>query len=138
LCYSIEGILEQGRKEVSVFSSTSLWNYLEQVTECLPGTQAKETIKEIKDIQKGNLGRSRVFIRLTLNEHTLPEYLKALVWNIPLTESYYRESAIIRNEEHFITMLSLLESLHAVPFNFIVKDKNLEDPDYWSKLVRKG
>lgn len=138
MCYSVEGILEHGRKETSVFSNTSLWNYLEQVTDCLPGTQAKETIKIIKEAQKGNLGRSRVFIRLTLNEHTLPEYLKALVWNVTLTESYYRESAIIRNEEYFITMLSLLESLHSIPFNFIIKDKNLEDPEYWSKLIKKG
>jgi hypothetical protein len=53
---------------MSWLGTTCPWNYLENLDKCLPGPEIKEVIRRIKTFNGGNLGRGRVFIRLTLNE----------------------------------------------------------------------
>jgi len=138
LCYSLELILNDGLKDISLFGSTFFWNYLENLDKCLPGPVAKNILGKVKEINKGNLGRGRVFIRLTLNDGTLAEYIKALSWNSTLTESFYKEDAILRSDNLLNSFLSLLDITTTLKFNFVIKDKNLDDPDYWNKLTRKS
>jgi hypothetical protein len=60
LCLSI--------KDVQLFGTTHYWNYLENIDQCLPGAEAKEIIRTVKELYKGNIARGRVFIRLALNQ----------------------------------------------------------------------
>lgn len=50
---------------------------------------------------------------------------------------YYSERAILRNEEDFQVLLSLCETLRIFDFDYVVKDKNLDDPEYWGKVISK-
>lgn len=50
---------------------------------------------------------------------------------------YYTERAILRNEEDFQVLLSLCETLKIFDFDFVIKDKGLDDIDYWTKVISK-
>ena len=50
---------------------------------------------------------------------------------------YYNEKALIRDKENANVLLTLLESLTSFSFDFVIQDKNLEDPDYWSRLISR-
>ena len=43
-------------------------------------------VAKIRALNKGNMGRGRVFLRYALNEGALGDYLAALVWNKPVTK----------------------------------------------------
>jgi len=139
LCYMIEKILEHGIKDVSLFGTgTYFWSYLENLDKCLPGADVKSLIKKVKDTISGNLGRGRVFIRVTLNDGSFIEYISALAWNTQLTTTYYRETAILRNEHHMSLFIAMLDNIKPFKFDFVLKDKALDDPDYWDRyLARK-
>jgi len=137
LCLILEKIMEHGIKD-GLFGTTYFWNYAENLDKCLPGTEGKELLKRIREFSKGSIGRGRVFVRLTLNEGTLPEYLKALLFAPNLTMQYYREAALLRNEEQVTMLLRTLETLKSCQFNFIVKDKKLDDADYWLKFAGRN
>jgi len=138
LCYLLELIFNHGLKDVSLLSTTFIWNYLENLDKCLPGPEAKEVIRKIRELNKGQLGRGRVFIRLTLNEGTTAEYLKSLTFNTSLTGTYYKENAILRSEEQLNAFLSIIDIVTPFKFDFNVTDKNLDDPDYWEKVTTKS
>lgn len=71
--------------DLGLFGTTYPWHYIENLDKCLPGAE-KDIIKRVKETNKGNIGRGRVFLRLCLNEKSLGEYLRALIWNTSLTE----------------------------------------------------
>jgi len=76
---------------------------------------------------------------LTLNEGSITEYLRALIWNPTLTAEFYRDTAILRNDEQTTTILAILENARHFKFNFVLKDKLLDEMDYWEKhLARKS
>jgi hypothetical protein len=52
----------------SIFTGTHFWNFLENLDQCLPGNEAKEVLKKVRETAKTPHGRGRVFIRLSLNE----------------------------------------------------------------------
>eukprot|EP01114_Cavostelium_apophysatum_P015670 TRINITY_DN4321_c0_g1_i1.p1 TRINITY_DN4321_c0_g1~~TRINITY_DN4321_c0_g1_i1.p1 ORF type:complete len:409 (+),score=100.54 TRINITY_DN4321_c0_g1_i1:86-1312(+) len=138
LCYMLERILEHGIRDTALFGTTHFWSYLEQLDRCLPGPEVKDVLRKVKECSKGNIGRGRVFLRLTLNEGSLVEYLRALMWNPQLTGSSYRETAILRDDEQSTAFLTVLESLQTFKFSFLLKDKDLDEADYWERhLARK-
>jgi len=138
LLYTLEKILEHGIKDVSTFGTgTYFWSYLESLPQCLPGSEAKEVIRVVKATIGGNLGRGRVFLRLSLNEGTVSENLGALMFNVALTNTYYRKTAIVADEDHVAVLLPMLEALKQYKFEFTTDDKDLDDHTYWNKLVRR-
>jgi hypothetical protein len=66
----------------------------------------------------------------------MAEYIKSLSWNTALTEQYYRDGAIMKEEEQLTALISALDILTPWKFNFQLRDKNLDDPDYWVKLTK--
>jgi len=53
--------------DLSLFGTTHYWNYLENLDQCLPGVEAREVLRAVKELQKSSVGRGRVFILLALN-----------------------------------------------------------------------
>jgi hypothetical protein len=49
--------------DIAIFGTTTVWDYLIEVKECLPG--GEKLVEHIKDIQKTDIGRARAFIRYT-------------------------------------------------------------------------
>ncbi|PRP85234.1 hypothetical protein PROFUN_07004 [Planoprotostelium fungivorum] len=136
LLYLLEKILEHGLKEnVSMFATSSAWYWLEQLDECLPGSEVKEMITLIRSTASTTFGRTRVFLRYTLNQGALTEDLSALIWNTTLTEKYYRQGAIVRHPETSNLFLEVIEPLKNLKFQVDFEDKLLDSIDYWQKLV---
>ena len=74
-------------KKTPGFFSSSLWDFLECLQSSLPGTS--EFLVTIKQYSKTPTGRSRIFIRLALNDKSFSEYISALCWNTSLLKYYY-------------------------------------------------
>ena len=98
---SIENILLDGLNKTSIFDKVTLfhkvgifdkqvyWNYLKNITKCLPSTEDFiESIKSNKDVQT-DLGRGRNFIFSALNQHLLGSFLESLKMDNSLTNSFY-------------------------------------------------
>eukprot|EP01116_Phalansterium_solitarium_P019977 TRINITY_DN5764_c0_g1_i1.p1 TRINITY_DN5764_c0_g1~~TRINITY_DN5764_c0_g1_i1.p1 ORF type:complete len:610 (+),score=192.92 TRINITY_DN5764_c0_g1_i1:183-2012(+) len=135
LCFVIEKILSHDMKDTSVFSKTTFWDFLENLPKCLPGMEAKTFIALVKDLNKGSLGRGRIFIRMALNEKLLAEYLRALIWHPNLVSTYYKKTAILSIEEQVQVLMPSVETLDAFDFNLSVKDALLDADDYWQLVA---
>jgi len=134
--YCLEQILSHGLKDVSFFGTTYLWNYLENIDKCLPGTQ--KTLKIVKELSKTDIGRGRTFIRVAMNEDCLAEYLNGLWWNKEITDKYYHDFALTRNEEQNSIVMMLLNGLAVASFRVYLKPREMDDEIYWDsvKLIK--
>jgi hypothetical protein len=128
ICYLIEKILLHGVK-TSFFGATREWKYLEHLNQCLPGTDA--FLHQVRALGNSDCARTRLFIRLALNENSLGDYLSALAWNAETTEAHYKNGALMKEIEYRDTFLLLLEGLKKFQFGLCVKDRLLERQEYW-------
>lgn len=55
--FTMEKILNHGLKNVAIFGTTTQWDFLEKLEECIPGT--KEFISLVKSYSKNSLGLQR-------------------------------------------------------------------------------
>ncbi|GAM19157.1 hypothetical protein SAMD00019534_023320 [Acytostelium subglobosum LB1] len=133
VCFYVERILSDGLKDVNFIGQTYMWDFLQNIYKCLPNT--KDVVELSKDCSKSACGRGRVFIRLALNDGALSGYLSALYYSQDIIKSYYKDSALFRNPEFASTFLSLLDSLSHINFNLVVKDKDLDRPQYWEDVA---
>ena len=77
LCIVLEKCLQFQIKD-GIFSRTFFWDYVQLLDECVP--DGKRVINLVKRYASTPHGRSRIFLRVALNEGALAEYLSALVW----------------------------------------------------------
>lgn len=61
--------------------------------------------------------------------------MESLVWNKEVSAKYYETFSILFDEEYSGMFLMLLENLKTVKFNLLMKDTNLDMPDYWSFVI---
>ena len=119
----------------SLFRTTHPWHYLENLEDSLPGT--KLFVKNVKESTKSLTGRTRVFLRKSLNESSLLDYINALCWNKQLTSKYYEEYSFLRSSELHTPLISFLEMLIInCTFNLPLIDPIiLEQENYWNKAL---
>merc|ERR1712137_1454815 len=67
LTYVLEKVSAMGLKK-GVFGRTTVWDYLKNIDNCLPGSQSP--LEWIVSSAKSDIGLVRVFYRHTLNEGT--------------------------------------------------------------------
>ena len=132
LCQILEDLLNNEMKSVALFRSTSGWDYIENLADCLP---TESLLKQIRSSVRSGLGRLRAFIRLALNEASFPEYLSALAWNKSLTATYYHDRSLLRDEELVGILLLLFVALKPYKFDLPVT-KDLDREDYWTVIVK--
>ena len=106
LCYIIEKVASHGLMDRGVFSKTTIWDYVQNLGKCLPGGQS--AVDKASKEAKTPIGKGRVFIRVSLNECSLADYMSSLIWN----ESLTRFHSILYN---YIGIFYLL-------FSFFIKE----------------
>lgn len=88
-------------------------------------------IRVIREKSKTDIGRTRLFLRKAINDGALVDYLNALRYNIPLSEKYYEDYSVLRNEELGSIMILLLENIFRLRFNLSTQLVELDNDNYW-------
>ncbi|NXU59390.1 PKHM2 protein, partial [Turnix velox] len=97
----------------------------------------REAIKQIEVLQHvaTNLGRSRAWLYLALNENSLESYLRLFQENLSLLHKYYVKNALVCSHHHLTLFLTLVSGLEFIRFNLDLDAPYLDlapyMPDYY-------
>ncbi|XP_040843887.1 pleckstrin homology domain-containing family M member 2 isoform X1 [Ochotona curzoniae] len=97
----------------------------------------REAIKQIEVLQHvaTNLGRSRAWLYLALNENSLESYLRLFQENLGLLHKYYFKNALVCSHDHLALFLTLVSGLEFIRFNLDLDAPYLDlapyMPDYY-------
>ncbi|XP_055979269.1 LOW QUALITY PROTEIN: pleckstrin homology domain-containing family M member 2 [Sorex fumeus] len=97
----------------------------------------KEAIKQIEVLQHvaTNLGRSRAWLYLALNENSLESYLRLFQENLALLHKYYVKNALVCSHDHLTLFLTLVSGLEFIRFDLDLDAPYLDlapyMPDYY-------
>ncbi|XP_037357352.1 pleckstrin homology domain-containing family M member 2 isoform X2 [Talpa occidentalis] len=97
----------------------------------------KEAIKQIEVLQHvaTNLGRSRAWLYLALNENSLESYLRLFQENLSLLHKYYVKNALVCSHDHLTLFLTLVSGLEFIRFDLDLDAPYLDlapyMPDYY-------
>ncbi|XP_077693330.1 pleckstrin homology domain-containing family M member 2 isoform X1 [Eretmochelys imbricata] len=97
----------------------------------------REAIKRIEVLQHvaTNLGRSRAWLYLALNENSLESYLRLFQENLSLLHKYYVKNALVCSHDHLTLFLTLVSGLEFIRFDLDLDAPYLDlapyMPDYY-------
>uniref|UniRef100_A0A8D0G3Q8 Pleckstrin homology domain-containing family M member 2 n=1 Tax=Sphenodon punctatus TaxID=8508 RepID=A0A8D0G3Q8_SPHPU len=97
----------------------------------------REAIKQIEVLQHvaTNLGRSRAWLYLALNENSLESYLRLFQENLSLLPKYYVKNALVCSHDHLTLFLTLVSGLEFIRFDLDLDAPYLDlapyMPDYY-------
>ncbi|XP_015268061.1 PREDICTED: pleckstrin homology domain-containing family M member 2 [Gekko japonicus] len=97
----------------------------------------REAIEQIQLLQHvaTNLGRSRAWLYLALNENSLESYLRLFQENLSLLHKYYVKSALVCSQDHLTLFLTLVSGLEFIRFDLDLDAPYLDlapyMPDYY-------
>ncbi|XP_043847818.1 pleckstrin homology domain-containing family M member 2 isoform X2 [Dromiciops gliroides] len=97
----------------------------------------KEAIRQIEVLQHvtTNLGRSRAWLYLALNENSLESYLRLFQENLSLLHKYYVKNALVCSHDHLTLFLTLVSGLEFIRFDLDLDAPYLDlapyMPDYY-------
>ncbi|XP_014442045.1 pleckstrin homology domain-containing family M member 2, partial [Tupaia chinensis] len=97
----------------------------------------REAIKQIEVLQHvaTNLGRSRAWLYLALNENSLESYLRLFQENLALLHKYYVKNALVCSHDHLTLFLTLVSGLEFIRFDLELDAPYLDlapyMPDYY-------
>ncbi|KAM9687015.1 pleckstrin homology domain-containing family M member 2 isoform 2-T2 [Trichechus inunguis] len=97
----------------------------------------REAIKQIEVLQHvaTNLGRSRAWLYLALNENSLESYLRLFQENLGLLHKYYVRNALVCSHDHLTLFLTLVSGLEFIRFDLDLDAPYLDlapyMPDYY-------
>ncbi|KAL8198232.1 UNVERIFIED_CONTAM: Pleckstrin y domain-containing M member 2 [Gekko kuhli] len=97
----------------------------------------REAIEQVQLLQHvaTNLGRSRAWLYLALNENSLESYLRLFQENLSLLHKYYVKSALVCSHDHLTLFLTLVSGLEFIRFDLDLDAPYLDlapyMPDYY-------
>ncbi|CAM4683095.1 unnamed protein product [Caretta caretta] len=97
----------------------------------------REAIKRLEVLQHvaTNLGRSRAWLYLALNENSLESYLRLFQENLSLLHKYYVKNALVCSHDHLTLFLTLVSGLEFIRFDLDLDAPYLDlapyMPDYY-------
>ncbi|XP_054857340.1 pleckstrin homology domain-containing family M member 2 isoform X2 [Eublepharis macularius] len=97
----------------------------------------REAIEQIERLQHvaTNLGRSRAWLYLALNENSLESYLRLFQENLSLLPKYYVKNALVCSHDHLTLFLTLVSGLEFIRFDLDLDAPYLDlapyMPDYY-------
>ncbi|XP_028921570.1 pleckstrin homology domain-containing family M member 2 isoform X2 [Ornithorhynchus anatinus] len=97
----------------------------------------REAIRQIEVLQHvaTNLGRSRAWLYLALNENSLESYLRLFQENSTLLHKYYVKNALVCSHDHLTLFLTLVSGLEFIRFDLDLDAPYLDlapyMPDYY-------
>ncbi|XP_020637727.2 pleckstrin homology domain-containing family M member 2 isoform X2 [Pogona vitticeps] len=79
----------------------------------------REAIEQIEVLEhvSTNLGRSRAWLYLALNENSLESYLRLFQENLSLLHKYYVKNALVCSHDHLTLFLTLVSGLEFIRFD---------------------
>uniref|UniRef100_A0A8D2KWN9 Pleckstrin homology domain-containing family M member 2 n=1 Tax=Varanus komodoensis TaxID=61221 RepID=A0A8D2KWN9_VARKO len=79
----------------------------------------REAVEQIEVLQHvaTNLGRSRAWLYLALNENSLESYLRLFQENLGLLHKYYVKNALVCSHDHLALFLTLVSGLEFIRFD---------------------
>ncbi|XP_043911697.1 RUN and FYVE domain-containing protein 2 isoform X2 [Protopterus annectens] len=123
----VEHCLKHGLKVKKSFLgfNKSLWGPLELVEKLCP--EAAEVAASVRDLPgvKTPLGRARAWIRLSLMQKKLSDYLRCLIARRDLLSEFYEYHALMMEEEGAV-LVGLLVGLTVIDANLCVKGEDLD------------
>ncbi|KAB0402258.1 hypothetical protein E2I00_013723, partial [Balaenoptera physalus] len=89
----------------------------------------REAIRQIEVLQHvaTNLGRSRAWLYLALNENSLESYLRLFQENLGLLHKYYVKNALVCSHDHLTLFLTLVSGLEFIRFDLDLYLLDFED-----------
>ncbi|XP_060614837.2 pleckstrin homology domain-containing family M member 2 isoform X2 [Anolis sagrei] len=97
----------------------------------------REAIEQIELLEHvaTNLGRSRAWLYLALNENSLESYLRLFQENLSLLHKYYVKNALVCSHDHLTLFLTLVSGLEFIRFDLDLDAPYLDlapyMPDYY-------
>ncbi|XP_061457698.1 pleckstrin homology domain-containing family M member 2 isoform X2 [Rhineura floridana] len=97
----------------------------------------REAIEQIEVLEHvaTNLGRSRAWLYLALNENSLESYLRLFQENLSLLHKYYVKNALVCSHDHLTLFLTLVSGLEFIRFDLDLDAPYLDlapyMPDYY-------
>nr|XP_056721095.1 pleckstrin homology domain-containing family M member 2 isoform X2 [Euleptes europaea] len=97
----------------------------------------REAVEQIEGLQHvtTNLGRSRAWLYLALNENSLESYLRLFQENLSLLPKYYVKNALVCSDDHLTLFLTLVSGLEFIRFDLDLDAPYLDlapyMPDYY-------
>ncbi|KAK6733114.1 hypothetical protein RB195_017090 [Necator americanus] len=87
----------------------------------------RSIITEINSLNqiRSEIGRSRAWIRIVLNQNTLEHYLHLLLRETKAMNQFYSEISFLRDAEHMDKAMDLLKGLGSLPINAAVNSSLL-------------
>ncbi|XP_060115265.1 pleckstrin homology domain-containing family M member 2 isoform X2 [Heteronotia binoei] len=97
----------------------------------------REAVEQIELLQHvtTNLGRSRAWLYLALNENSLESYLRLFQENLSLLHKHYVKNALVCSQDHLTLFLTLVSGLEFIRFDLDLDAPYLDlapyMPDYY-------
>ncbi|XP_064027771.1 pleckstrin homology domain-containing family M member 2 isoform X2 [Pogoniulus pusillus] len=97
----------------------------------------REAVRQLEVLQHvaTNLGRSRAWLYLALNENSLESYLRLFQENLSLLHKYYVKNALVCSHDHLTLFLTLVSGLEFIRFDLDLDAPYLDlapyMPDYY-------
>ncbi|KAM4635964.1 RUN and FYVE domain-containing protein 2 isoform 2-T3 [Discoglossus pictus] len=112
------------RKSFLSFNKT-IWGPLEIVEKLCP--EAEEIAASVRDLPglRTPLGRARAWLRLSLMQKKMADYLRCLIMSKDLLSEFYENHAVMMEEEGTI-IVGLLVGLNVIDANLCVKGEDLD------------
>ncbi|XP_053379743.1 pleckstrin homology domain-containing family M member 2-like isoform X2 [Mercenaria mercenaria] len=107
LCEHLDHTLLHGLRHVT----PGYWKIVSEFTH-------KDCVKEIKRMRNvtTDLGRGRAWLFMALNECLLESYLRCYQQNENLVEEYYVRDALVRDQDKFNVLLTVISGLESIEF----------------------
>uniref|UniRef100_A0A8C5Q207 RUN and FYVE domain containing 2 n=1 Tax=Leptobrachium leishanense TaxID=445787 RepID=A0A8C5Q207_9ANUR len=123
----MEHCLKHGLKARKSFLSfnKSIWGPLEIVERLCP--EAEEVAASVRDLPglRTSLGRARAWLRLSMMQKKLADYLRCLILRKDLLSEFYENHAVMMEEEGTV-IVGLLVGLNVIDANLCVKGEDLD------------
>ncbi|XP_063817648.1 RUN and FYVE domain-containing protein 2 isoform X1 [Pseudophryne corroboree] len=123
----MEHCLKHGLKVRKSFLSfnRTIWGPLEMVEKLYPG--AEEIAASVRDLPglRTPLGRARAWLRLSMMQKKLADYLRCLIMRRDLLSEFYENHAVMMEEEGTV-IVGLLVGLNVIDANLCVKGEDLD------------
>ncbi|KAG8552243.1 hypothetical protein GDO81_004448 [Engystomops pustulosus] len=123
----MEHCLKHGLKVRKSFLSfnRTIWGPLEMVEKICP--EAEEVAASVRDLPglRTPLGRARAWLRLSMMQKKLADYLRCLIMRRDILSDFYESHAVMMEEEGTV-IVGLLVGLNVIDANLCVKGEDLD------------
>jgi len=127
---TLEIILQHGLRtkieKLRIYGVVYYWSFIDQLDRF--HSSSAPFMNKIRSLQnvKSAVGKGRAWIRASLSNNMLEQYLSIITRNVDLCRTWYQDHAFLNSKEDINVLLSLLAGLVGVSFKLIIDDSALD------------